>query len=135
MKYLLDTNTCIYIINKKPRKVLNRLRASQPGSVAISMIGIAEIYYGAYQGDEAYRTKNLQAVQLFLTPFAALPFEQSDAEQFGKFKALLRQHGTMLPDLDIAIAAQASTRKLILVTNDTRHFKQVPGLKIVNWSD
>ena len=135
MKYLLDTNSCIYIINKKPRKVLNRLRASEPGSVAISMIGIAELYYGAYRSDEAHRAKNLQAVQLFLTPFAALSFDENDAEQFGKLKALLRQHGTTLPDLDTAIAAQASTRKLVLVTNDIRHFKQVPGLKIDNWSD
>ncbi|MBI4419127.1 MAG: type II toxin-antitoxin system VapC family toxin [Ignavibacteriales bacterium] len=134
MKYLLDTNICVYVINRRPGKVIARLKSCQPESVGISTIAVAELYYGCHKGDEARRPSNLQALLLFLTPFTTVPFDERDAELFGKLKAMLRSRGEALADLDIAIAAQAAARGLILITNDLRHFKRVPGLKVENWA-
>ncbi|MBI4428211.1 MAG: type II toxin-antitoxin system VapC family toxin [Ignavibacteriales bacterium] len=133
MKYLLDTTFCVYLINRKPGKVIARLKSIPAESVGISIIAVAEIFYGCHESDEAYRQTNLQALHLFLTPFSTVPFDERDAEQFGKLKAILQSRGDTLADLDIAIASQAASRGLILVTNDVRHFKRVPGLKVMNW--
>ena len=133
MKYLLDTNICIYVIRKKPGKVIARLKACQPGNVAVSVIASAELFYGCFKSDPARRQSNLHALRLFLTPFSTVPFDERDAEQFGKLKAVLQSRGNALADLDIAIASQAAARGLILVTNNVRHFRRVPGLKAENW--
>jgi tRNA(fMet)-specific endonuclease VapC len=133
MKYLLDTNICIYIINRKPKNVLHRLHRLQPESVTISTITVAELYYGCHKSEEVYRTRNLQGVNVFTELFESIPFDQTDAGQFGKLKALLQRKGAPLSDLDLLIAAQAITRKLVLVTNDTQHFRRIPGLQTENW--
>ena len=132
MKYLLDTNTCIYIINKKPPLVVKRIRSKRPEDVAVSTVTIAELEYGVYRSREI--DQNRIALLEFLVPFTILDFDQSAAATYGSIRASLESIGTPIGPMDILIAAQATSQSLILVTNNEREFRRVEGLQIENWT-
>ena len=131
MKYLLDTNTCIYIINKKPPSAVNRIRSKHPDEVSISTITIAELEYGVYRSTCADR--NRIALLQFLVPFTIIDFDQSAAAVYGSVRASLETKGSPIGPMDLLIAAQALSQQLILVTNNEREFRRVSGLQIENW--
>ena len=131
MKYLLDTNTCIYIINKKPPSAVNHIRSKQPDEVSISTITIAELEYGVYRSTHA--DQNRIALLEFLVPFAILDFDHSAAAVYGSIRATLERKGTPIGPMDLLLAAQAMSQQLILVTNNEREFRRVAGLQIENW--
>lgn len=114
--------------------MLHKLKSTPPEEIGIAMIAVAELFYGCYRGEKVRREPNVQALRSVLAPFTSLPFGEEDALQFGKLKALLQEKGRPPADLDIAIASQAITRGLTVVTNNLRHFKRVPGLKTENWA-
>ena len=131
MKYLLDTSTCIYIINKKPPPAVARVRSKQPEDVAVSTITVAELEYGVYRSQNT--DQNRIALLEFLVPLAILDFDQSAAAVYGSIRASLESRGTPIGPMDLLIAAQAMSQGLILVTNNEREFGRVEGLGIENW--
>lgn len=132
MKYMLDTNICIYIIKKKPVNVLDRFKKSPVGSIGISAITLAELQYGIMKS--ANPPKNQDALDKFLTPLEILDFDYLSTLEYGVIRAGLEREGTPIDPLDTLIAAHAKSADVILVTNNEREFERVPGLKIENWT-
>lgn len=131
MNYLLDTNICIYIINKKPASVLKRIQTKRPDQVAISTITQAELEYGLARS--RFPERNRAALLQFLFPFRLLEFDQLAAVQYGTVRSDLESKGRPIGAMDMLIAAQAISRDLILVTNNEKEFGRVVGLKVENW--
>ena len=132
MNYLLDTNICIYIINKKPAAVLKKVQSMQPGQIAISTITIAELEYGAARS--RYPDRNRIALLEFLFPFTILDFDQKASMEYGRIRTLLESRGRPVGPMDLLPAAQAKSHNLILVTNNEKEFARVDGLRIENWA-
>ncbi|MCL6449083.1 MAG: type II toxin-antitoxin system VapC family toxin [Armatimonadetes bacterium] len=133
MRYMLDTNICIYIIKKKPVKVLETLKRLDIGDVCISAITLAELEYGVEKSQQ--RERNKIALTSFLSPLEILPFSGSAAVIFGEIRAALEKKGQIIGAYDLLIAAHALSENLILVTNNTNEFSRVPGLSLENWAD
>lgn len=131
--YLLDTNICIYLINKKPVHVVERIKELQPHQIKVSAVSLAELEYGVSKS--MYREKNRNALLHFASAFDILPFNDSDAEVYGILRAGLEKKGQIIGPYDMQIAAQALTRDLILVTNNTSEFNRIPGLRLENWAE
>jgi tRNA(fMet)-specific endonuclease VapC len=132
VKYLLDTNTCIYIINKKPPSAVDRIQSKQPEDIAVSTVTIAELEYGVYRSQKV--DQNRIALLGFLVPLAILDFDQGAAAVYGSIRSSLEARGTPIGPMDLLIAAQAMSHGLILVTNNEREFGRVDGLGIENWT-
>jgi len=131
MPYLLDTNICIYIIKQKPQSVLNKFNSIEPGEVAISMITVSELYYGARKS--ANKEKNFLALNKFILPFNILDFDIAAANSYGIIRTELESKGIPIGPLDTLIAAHAISLDYILVTNNEREFTRVSGLQVENW--
>lgn len=131
MKYLLDTNICIYLIKQRPVQVLNRLQALAIEDVGVSAITVAELSYGAAKS--AYPDRNRLALAAFLAPFGVLPFSTPAADVCGRIRAELEHRGTPIGAYDLLIGAQALADGLVLVTNNEREFRRIPGLSVENW--
>lgn len=129
--YLLDTNICIYIINNRPEYVRAKLKRIDNRAIYLSTISFAELQYGAYKSSKPQNSK--QALLDFVKPFTFLDFTTEDAEAFGAIRAYLEKRGTVIGAYDMQIAAQAMTRNLILITNNSREFRRIPSLKLENW--
>ncbi|MDR1277773.1 MAG: type II toxin-antitoxin system VapC family toxin [Treponema sp.] len=129
--YLLDTNICIYIVNKHPTEIVNRLEKYQPSEIKISSITVAEMEYGASKSK--YREKNREALKKFLSPFEIINFDSMDAEIYGIIRAELERDGNIIGPYDMQLAAQALRADYVFVTNNIREFKKVKRLKIENW--
>ena len=129
--YLLDTNTCIFIKNNKPLHVLEKLRSVLDQNVFLSSITVAEMQYGTYNSQNI--EKNRISLTEFLAPFQIIDFDNRDAEFFGKIRSKLRKEGNLIGPYDMLIAAQALSRKLILVTNNVNEFERIPDLIIEDW--
>ncbi|MDR1149033.1 MAG: type II toxin-antitoxin system VapC family toxin [Spirochaetaceae bacterium] len=129
--YLLDTNICIYIVNKHPTEIVNRLEKYQPSEIKISSITVAEMEYGASKSK--YREKNREALKKFLSPFEIINFDSMDAEIYGIIRSELEQDGNIIGPYDMQLAAQALRTDYVFVTNNIREFKKIKRLKIENW--
>jgi len=132
MKFLLDTDTCIYAL-KQNAAVLQRLLAQKPEDIAVSVITEAELRTGAAKSNSAAKT--MRVVENFLRPIAILEFNSSDAATYAQVRAKLERAGTPIGPLDTLIAAHAVGRKLVLISNNEREFRRVPGLHVQNWAE
>lgn len=132
MKYLLDTDICIYIINKRPAKVIERLRKFEPGNLGISVITLSELQKGVSKS--LHKKKNQDVLDHFISVFTVLSYEPSDAKAYGEIVANLEEKGQIIGGNDLFIAAHALSRKLTLVTNNEKEFNRVQRLKIENWA-
>ena len=132
MKYILDTNICIYIIKQKPEKVFERFYELILGEVCLSTITLAELQYGV---SKSLRTdKNQSALNHFLVPLEIVNFDVAATIEYGKIRSQLEKEGQPIGSLDTLIAAHARSLNLILVTNNVREFCRVENLKVENWS-
>jgi tRNA(fMet)-specific endonuclease VapC len=131
VKVLLDTNICIYAL-KQNRLVLERLLAQSRGDVAVSVITEGELRTGAAKSSAAART--MERVENFLRPLTILEFTSADASAYATVRGRLERTGTPIGPLDTLIASQAIARKLILISNNEREFRRVPGLRVSNWA-
>ena len=127
---LLDTNICIYIINAKPTDVLERFRQYRMGEVGLCSVVAAELAFGVAKSGSL---RNRQALEMFLAPLTILPFDQQASWVYGDLRADLQKRGTLIGSLDTLIAAHALSQQAALVTNNTREFAMVPGLRLENW--
>ena len=131
MNYLLDTNICIYLIKRKPPEVLQRFLQLSPGSVFISSVTTSELYCGA-QKSQRVQT-NLEALNHFLLSFRIVDYDESASFLYGELRADLEKRGQPIGPLDMMIAAHALSLDVPLVTNNTKEFERVKGLKLENW--
>ncbi len=129
--YLFDTNICIYIINKKPLKVIEQIMSLQPHQIKLSSISLGELEYGIPNSRD--REKNRTALLHFAAAFDIVPFNDADAEIYGLLRADLEKRGKIIGSYDLQIAAQALSHDLILVTYNTAEFERITKLKLENW--
>ena len=130
--YLLDTNICIYIINRRPMEVFDRFEGLKVGQVAISSITGAELSSGVHKSGSS---RNRQALDKFLAPLDILSFDEAAMRAYGSLRSHLEGQGTPIGSMDMLIAAHALALDATLVTNNTREFHRVPGLALENWVD
>lgn len=131
-RYLLDTNICIYIRQKKPAEILRRFEKLGPGEAAISVITYGELLYGAEKS--THRTAALERLRELVLFLPALPLPDAAGNGYGKIRADLEFKGQIIGNNDLWIAAHAMAERLTLVTNNEREFRRVAGLKIQNWA-
>ena len=131
MRYLLDTNTCIYIIKRSPPDVYERVKILHVGDVGVSAITYCELQFGVAKSSRP--DENQLALTEFLSPLEVRDFPSAAALAFGKIRAHLQRAGTPIGNYDLLIAAHALYEGLTLVTNNTKEFDRVPGLKVENW--
>lgn len=131
MKYLLDTNICIYIIKKQSKPLLKRIESEDAFNIGISSVSVAEMQYGIVKSK--YPEKNELALLEFLASFEIVPFGSMDTQVYGTTRAYLEAKGTPIGPYDLQIASQCVAREVILVTNNTGEFSRVPGLSLENW--
>ena len=128
--WMLDTDTCSYILRERPPQVLERLDKVARDDVALSSIVCAELRYGAAR----LKSKKLAAtIEAWLGLFAILPWDDAASKAYARIRAGLEAGGKPIGNLDMLIAAHAVATGAVLVSNNTRHFSQVPGLRIENW--
>lgn len=131
MKYLLDTNTCIYLIKKSPPQVADRFKHLRIGDVGISSITYSELAYGV--ANSQHVEQNEMALQEFIAPLEIAAYPPEAAMTYGHLRATLKKKGHLLGPLDMLIAAHALHVGIVLVTNDVSEFSRVPHLLIENW--
>ncbi len=127
---LLDTNTCIYIINNRPPNVLEKFRKYKAGEVGISSIAASELAYGVAKSGSI---KNRKALDMFLAPMQILPFDSQCLWFYADLRASLEKQGLSIGPMDSLIAALALSIDGTLVTNNIKEFMRVPKLKLDNW--
>ena len=130
--YLLNTDICIYVIKKKPAGVLNTLKKKSRRGIHISSITVAELEYGVEKS--GFPEKNRVSLMEFLAIFDIIMFDARDAAEYGKIRAGLERKGTPIGPMDLMIASQAVSRKLVLVTNNIKEFSRIEGLNFENWA-
>ena len=130
MKYLLDTDTCVFALRREGR-VLERMAASSPEDLALSAISLAELYFGALASRRPQ--KNRSHVDAFVAPLEILPFDRSAAAAYAPIRLSLEAIGKRIGELDLAIAAIALSRGLAVVTHNTREFERVERLDLEDW--
>lgn len=132
-RYMMDTDTCIYLKNRRPPEIAEKFRQLQPGEVVISMITYGELYSGATKSREAEAAlNNLERLSERL-PVQAMSLEV--ATHYGRIRGALEKQGNIIGGNDLWIAAHAYTLGLIVVTNNTGEFGRVAGLQVENWLD
>ena len=133
MRYMLDTNICIYVIKHKPEKVFQKLENIDPRDVCISSVTYAELICGVEKSSEVDR--NRVALSLLLSNIEIVSFDVDAANAYGKIRADLESKGTPIGPLDTMIAGHAVSLGCTIVTNNTREFSRVNDLKIDNWAE
>jgi len=131
LSHLLDTDICIEALRRRSAPLLQRLRERSPLDLAVSAITEAELRFGALKS--AASARNDAAVDAFLRPFNILPFDRQCVPAYARLRAALERAGARIGALDQVIAAQAATFGLVVVTNNVREFRRVPGLRVENW--
>lgn len=131
MRYMLDTNICIYIIKNKPKKVIMELKRHKPSEICVSAITYAELTHGVEKSMAV--EKNRLALALLFSNIEVLDFDIKAAIHYGKIRAYLEKQGTPIGPLDMMIAAHAISLGYTVVTNNIKEFQRVPDLKLENW--
>ena len=131
MKFMLDTNICIYIIKQKPPVVIKRFYQTEISEIGISSITLSELLYGVSKSSKP--EQNQIALTQFIAPLDILSYGDEAAQYYGELRAHLEKHGKPIGSLDMLIAAHALSTNCVLVTNNEKELIRVPNLKIDNW--
>ena len=132
MRYMLDTNICIYAIKHKPEKVFRELQKHKPSELCISSVTYAELIHGVFES--ASVEKNRLALSLMLSRIEILDFDVNAANCNGKIRATLEKKGMPIGPLDMMIAGHALSLDYTVVTNNTNEFARIENLKLENWA-
>lgn len=133
MRYMLDTNICIYAIKHKPEKVFQKLQEVEPEDVCVSSVTYAELVHGVEKSVAV--EKNRLALSMLLANIEILDFNVDAADCYGKIRADLEKKGTPIGPLDMMIAGHAQSLGYTVVTNKVKEFSKVQDLKIENWAE
>jgi len=131
MKYMLDTNICIYIIKRKPQVVIDRFLRTDISEIGISSITLSELLYGVSKSSKP--EQNQMALMQFMAPLEILPYGDDAAQYYGNLRVHLERQGTPIGSLDMLIAAHALSTGCTLITNNEKEFSRIANLKIENW--
>lgn len=131
MRFMLDTDSCIALIKRKPAKILDKLTSHAPGDVGLSTVTLAELRYGVAKS--AQKETNARALDEFLLPLEIADFDETAADAYGEVRAALEKAGTPIGPLDTHIGAHALSLGAVLVTHNTREFRRIPGLAVEDW--
>ncbi|MDC9613401.1 tRNA(fMet)-specific endonuclease VapC [Xenorhabdus khoisanae] len=131
IKYLLDTNIVIFTIKRRPESLLPKFN-QHASQLAISTITLAELIFGAEKSSNP--EKNLATVEDFTSRLTVLPYDEQAAFHYGNIRAVLEKQGKRIGDNDLHIAGHARSKGLIVVTNNTREFNRVDGLRVEDWT-
>lgn len=131
IKYLIDTNICIYIMNKRPIGIIHKFKLFDVGEIGVSTITVSELHYGVSKSKN--RRLNKQRIDEFLSPLEILPYDEIAATVYGDIRVQLEKRGEIIGPLDLLIAAHTLSRDLVLISNNEKEFKRVNNLKIENW--
>ena len=131
MSYLLDTNTCIYFLNRSSENIIARMKSLLPTDIKLSSITIAELLFGAEKSKAKKRNKAI--VEAFTHHFEQIPFDSKCCRNYAEIRSSLQKKGAPIGPMDLLIASIALTNHLTLVTNNVKEFKRVKGLIIENW--
>ena len=130
--YLLDTDILIYNF-KGYECIRDKLREHISEPICLSVISLMELYYGAYKSDKI--ESNLAKIKTLESSLTIIRIGEEVVELFGMLKSKLESKGKTLDDFDLIIASSALTHNLTLVTNNTRHFRRIDGLRLENWTE
>lgn len=134
MKYMLDTNICIYILNKKPISYIKKLeKLEEKYTIAISSIVLAELQFGI--SNSKYKEQNQINVNSLISKLEIIDFTAQCASYYGEIRANLKRKGIIIGNNDLLIASHALCEKATLVTNNTSEFHRVDNLKLEDWSE
>lgn len=131
MKVMLDTNTCIAIIKRKPPSILSKLAEYQIGDIGISTVTLSELKFGVEKSQ--YQEKNRLALANFIIPLVISNYDEIATDHYAKIRAYLEKKGHPIGPLDTMIAAHAQSLDVILITNNTKEFSRIPTLRIHDW--
>lgn len=132
MKYMLDTNICIYIRKHHPKSVVEKFNTLQANDVSISSVVLSELALGVYNSE--YVEKNMASLKKLISPILILPYDEAAAFHYGEIYATLKKAGNIIGQLDIMIAAHAISINATLVTNNLKEFSRIKNLKCENWT-
>jgi tRNA(fMet)-specific endonuclease VapC len=132
VRYLLDTDICIYIAKKKPSRALARLERLRPGDVGMSVVTYLELVYGAWKSEQV--ETNLARLEQFRHLIPVQPLDADVGRYYGRLRSELENRGVPIGAYDLMIAAHALSLGLTLVTNNVREFARVEGLRLDNWA-
>lgn len=131
--YMLDTNTCIYVLKNRPEKVRKKFKAIK--NICISSITYGELCFGIEHGEPNYREKRWEQLEDFTQRLLLDPWDEEAARHYGTIRALLKKEGNIIGNNDLLIASHARSLDAVLVTNNTREFSRVPNLTLEDWSE
>jgi tRNA(fMet)-specific endonuclease VapC len=131
MKYVLDTNTCVYAL-KHHGPVIDCLRNHSPDVLTVTIITVAELWFGARKSKRP--ESNRRSIDTFLKPFEVLPFDHAAAEAYAELRFSLERGGRPIGERDLQIASIAIARRLTVVTHNVSEFGRVPGLEVEDWT-
>lgn len=132
MKFMLDTNICIFLIKKKSPDILRHIKKYSAGDIGISSITLAELEYGVEKSKHVER--NRPALNEFILPLEIAPFDEKAAETYGYIRAMLEKKRVPIGSMDMLIGAHALSLGVTLVTNNVKELNRIKGLKIVDWT-
>ena len=131
MKYLLDTNTCVYALKGRGR-VVERLARCVPDDIGIAIVTVAELRFGARKSQRPQVTR--RQVDAFLGPFEVLPFDVDAAEEYARLRLELEKAGRPIGERDLLIASIGVAHSLTIVTHNVSEFGRVSGASIEDWT-
>jgi tRNA(fMet)-specific endonuclease VapC len=131
IKYMLDANILIDTIKNRPKKVREAFK-KHADYLSMSAVTLGEMIYGAERSAQVSR--NLEDIEGLAARMDVLPFDYQAATHFGQVRAELMKTGKPIGPYDLMIAGHARSLGLVLVTNNMREFKRVPGLRVENWT-
>jgi len=131
MRFMLDTDSCIAMIKRKPAQILRKITSLAPGEAGISAVTLSELRFGVAKSTD--RERNSQALDEFLLPLEIADFDDAAASSYGKVRAALDAAGTPIGPLDTLIGAHALSLGAVLVTHNTREFLRIQGLTVEDW--
>ena len=130
MKVILDTNTCLYALKLQGR-VVERLREHSPDDVGVTIVTVAELWFGARKSARPQATR--REIDAFLAPLEVVPFDRAGAEAYAEIRFELERSGRPIGERDLLIASIARARELTVVTHNLSEFRRVPRLATEDW--
>lgn len=131
---MLDTNICIFLLGKKKLTYfdqLDKLQAKTSNQIGISAIVLSELQYGIANSQN--KKQNQQDLNILLSKLIILPYTDKSAFYYGEIRAELKKQGCIIGGNDLLIASHAVAEEATLITNNTKEFQRINGLKIIHW--
>ncbi len=131
MNHLLDTNTCIYFLNRTSERIISQFTRLSPSVIKLPSVTVAELFYGAEKSKA--KKKNLAIVENFISTFEIIPFDEKCCKTYARIRASLEKVGAPIGPMDLLMASISLANNFTLITNNVREFRRVKGLKLENW--